>query len=122
MVGSWRMAVRNALHDARQIEDAEQDEHQADGQLHGEADARRNDEVEENDGSADTENRDGVADAPQHADRCRLTDAALTADNRRNSDDVIWVRGMAHPENKSQTDYCQQVHHAALSRFPKTET
>src|SRR3954467_15638834 len=111
------MAMRNALCKARQIEDAEQDEHQADGELHSEADARWNDDVEENDGSADTEDGDGVADAPQHTDRACLTNAALAADDGRNCDDVVGIRGMAHAENKAQTNCCQQIHHAALSQF-----
>ncbi len=109
------ISVGDASRYAGQIEDAEQDQHQADRQLHGEADARRNDHVEQNNGGADTEDGDGMADAPKGANDRGLPDAALPADNRGNSDDVIRVRRMAHAENKSQTDCCQQIHHAAIS-------
>ena len=58
------VAMRDALRNAGQVQDAEQDQHQADGQLHGETNARRNDDVEQDDGGADAEDSNGVTDAP----------------------------------------------------------
>lgn len=113
----WRISVRDALRNACQIENTEQDQHQADSQFHGETDARRDDDIEENNDSADTEDGDGVADPPKNANNPCLPDAALAADNRRDSDDVIGIRGVAHAEDKSKPDGCHKIHHAALSQF-----
>jgi hypothetical protein len=114
-----RVAVCDALHDACKVEDAEQDEHQTDGQFHGETDARWNDHIEKNNGSADTEDGDRMADAPEDANDSRLPNAALATHDRGNSDDVVGIRGVTHAKNKSQTDYCREIHHAALSQFHK---
>jgi hypothetical protein len=116
-----RVAVCDALRDACKVEDAEQDEHQADGQFHGETDARWNDHIEENDGSADTEDGDGVADAPEDANDSGLPDAALTTHDRGDSDDVVGIRGVTNTKNKSQTDCCREIHHAVLSQLHKIE-
>src|ERR1700757_106988 len=113
----WRMAVRDPLRNARQVEDAEHDQHQTDGQFHGETDAWRNDHIEKNDGCADTEYGEGVPNAPKDANDSRLPDGALAADNGRNSDDVIGIGGVAHTQNKAEADCCQQIHHAVLSQF-----
>jgi hypothetical protein len=48
--------------------DAQHDQHQADAQLQRLSRPRADLEVEENDGEADDEQRDGVADAPETAD------------------------------------------------------
>jgi hypothetical protein len=114
-----RVAVCDALHDACKVEDAEQDEHQTDGQFHGETDARWNDHIEKNNGSADTEDGDRMADAPEDANDSRLPNAALATHDRGNSDDVVGIRGVTHAKNKSQTDCCREIHHAALSQFHK---
>ena len=58
---AWGVAMRDALRNAGQVQDAEQDQHQADGQLHGETDARRNDDVEQDNDGADAEDSNGVA-------------------------------------------------------------
>jgi glycine C-acetyltransferase len=110
-----RIAVGDALRHPGQVQNAEQNQHQPDGQLHREADARWNDNVEQNNRGADTEDGDGVANPPQHANHARLPDAPLPADDRGNGNHMVGVRGMAHAEDKSQTDNCQQIHHAALS-------
>ena len=114
----WSIAMGNSLRNTGQIEDAEQDEHQADGQLHGETDARRNDDVEENDGRAHAEDGDGVADAPERSDHTCLADAPLAADDGGNGDDVVRVCGMAHAKDKSQTDHCQYIYHATRLYSP----
>ena len=46
---------------------------------------------------------------------CR--DAALTTHDRGDSDDVVGIRGVTNTKNKSQTDCCREIHHAALSQF-----
>jgi len=51
-----------------EVEGAEEYEHEADGELHGEAEARWDNQGEEDDGRADCEDGDGVACAPERAD------------------------------------------------------
>ena len=93
------------MHDAGEIHDAEQDEHQADGKFHRESDARRNYPAEQNDRAAYGENRQCVAHAPESADHRGVLDAAMPRDNGGHGDDVIRIRGMPHAKEKSQRDY-----------------
>src|SRR5581483_6335935 len=67
----------------------------------------------------DYENRNRVADAPQHADDASLPDATLPAHNRRNGNYVVRVRSMAHAEQKPQTDHRQQARSGCINRRHK---
>ena len=87
---------------ACQGENAEQDQHDADGKFHRHAEPRRNDDPEHDDCRADRHDRDGVPDAPGGADQRRARHAALAADDRRNGDHVVGVGRMPHPEEEAE--------------------
>ena len=67
-----RMAGREffaePFHGAGEVEDAEKNQHQADGKFHGEAGAGRDDHAEEDNGAADDGDGERVAAAPEDAD------------------------------------------------------
>jgi len=89
------------LRDAGEVQHAEKNQHQAYGEFHGEADARRNDEAEENDAGADHGDRKSVAAAPKNADEAGFRDGAFVADDGRDGDDVIGISGVTHPKEKT---------------------
>ena len=103
--GHWGMAGRKffaePFHGTREVENAEQNEHQADGKFQGQAGARRNHQTEENDGGPDDSNREGVAAAPEDADSAGFGDGALAADDSGNGNDMIGIGGVAHAEKKT---------------------
>src|SRR5262249_26380035 len=96
---------------------AQDDQHQPHGKLHGKPDARRNHQAEKNNGGAYQEDRQRVTHAPNCSNHRRAADIALAADDRTDGDDVIRVRGMTHPEKKSQRDDGKKANHMQNPRI-----
>jgi len=107
--------------DAGEIQDSEQNQHQADRELHRKADSGRNDQAKNYNRGADDKNCECVADAPQRADNGRVLDASLTADDRGHRDDVVGIGGMAHPEKKTENDDGNGGQHIVIRRPRRTE-
>lgn len=74
-----------------QVQDSEQDQHEADGKLHGEADAGRDHQIEENDGGSDQNDREGVSDAPENSDQSGVADILLAAYDRADRDYMVGI-------------------------------
>ena len=104
--GNARMRIgrhaRAAHAHACQGEDAEQDEHDADGKFHRHGEPRRNDDPEHDDCNADRHDGDGVPDAPSGADQRRACHAALATDDCCNGHYVVGVGRMPHPEEEAE--------------------
>ena len=92
------------FHGSGEIEGAEQDQHQAHGEFHGEAGARRNDYAEQDDGAADDGDGQRVAAAPEDADETGFGDGTLAANDCGNGNDVIGIGGVAHAEKKAEDE------------------
>src|SRR5580765_6873077 len=74
-----RNCLRYPSHDSREIQSAQQNQHQAYGKFHREANSCRDDKSEQDDCRTNNENRYGVTQAPECANQRRLADASLTA-------------------------------------------
>jgi hypothetical protein len=98
---------------AGQVHCAEDDQENGNGHLHRKADTRRNDDAEENDGTAHGEDRSRVTEPPEHPDRERRTSRALATHYRRYRDDVIRIRGVAHAEEEAEPEHRNEISHAA---------
>ena len=109
------------LGNAGEIEDAEQNEHEADGELHGESDARRDDQVKQDDGGTDEDDGDGVAESPESANQRGFGEGTLAADNRRDGDDMIGIGGMAHAEEKADDENGEAAEHSGAASLVGTE-
>ena len=116
-----REGFRQPAHDAGKIQNSEEDEHQADGELHGEADASGNDDAEEDDGGADGENRERVAESPENADEGGVADAALAADDGGDGDDVVGIGGVTHAEEETENDDRDESDHFLFRRQLRPE-
>jgi len=103
-IGGGRERLSDPARESGKVQNSQQDQHQADGQLHSEAEPRRNHHSEKNDRRAHQKNRDGMPQSPQHSDQSRVTYAALAANNRGDGDHVVRVGGMPHPQEKSERD------------------
>jgi hypothetical protein len=88
--------------EADQIEGAEQNEHEADGELHRQTEAGRDDQGEEDDSRSDGEDSDGVADAPEGADDGCASEPFFAGDDGGDGDDVVGVGGVAHAEEEAE--------------------
>jgi len=80
-----------------EVQQAEKRQHQGHGELHGQAEPGRDDQAKKDDRAADREDGEGVAHSPQGPDPGRRPDPPMSNDDCANSDDVISIRGMAHP-------------------------
>jgi hypothetical protein len=109
---SRREPVSDPLCHAGKIQHSQKNQHEADSQFHGEANARRNRQVEQNNRRADQQDRNGVANAPEDSDQAGVPDAALAAHNGGHRDDVVRIGGVADAEQKSHANHCKQIHHA----------
>ena len=121
--GDVRMDVGRADRAAhpRQGENAEQDQHDADGEFHRQTEPWRDHDPEHDDRRADRHDRQGVPDAPGGADQRRARHAALATDDRRNGDHMVGVGRMPHPEEEAEQQEGQDVqadsgHHARAKR------
>lgn len=120
------MAVSMRVHDLRRIDlggpghgaqkagdvdHPENDEHHRDGKFHAEADAHRNNEVEENYSGSDHENRGRVAKAPECTDQCGASAAAMVGNDGGDRDDVVRIGGVTHAEKKSDGENGEKSDH-----------
>ena len=85
-------------------ENAKQDQHDADGEVHRQAELWRNDDPEHDDCRSDRHDRDSVPDAPGRADQHRARHAVLATDDRRNGNHVVGVGRMPHPEQEAENE------------------
>jgi hypothetical protein len=85
-----------------QGENAEQDQYDADGELHRQTEPWRDDNLEHDDRHADRRDRDGMPDATGGADQRRARYAALATDDRRNGDHMVGVGRMPHPDEEAE--------------------
>ena len=97
-------ALCDLLHDARQVQDAQDDQHQRDTELHGEPDPWRDLYAEEDDECAYGKDGYGVSKAPDRPDECCPADASLPADNGRDGDHMVRVRRVPHAEQEAKSD------------------
>src|SRR5580704_13231231 len=118
-ISGGRKRLGDPARESREIQEAEKDQHQADGQLHGEAEPGRNDHSKKNNCRADQKNREGMSEAPQHADQSSVSYAALPAHDGGDGDHVVGVGGVTHTEKKSQGDDGEQSDHLQL-RLPRS--
>jgi len=109
-----RKSFADPFHSAGQVQDAEQDQHESDGEFHGEADAGGDGESEQDDAGADCENGERVTDAPKDADPASFCDGAFAADDGRDGDDVVRVGGMTHAEEKSYGENGEAAVHRSV--------
>ena len=70
----------------------------------------RDSQVEDDNSCPDDEDRDSVADAPEDSDQACVPDALLPADDGGYGDNVIWIGGVAHPQDETQCDDGEQGH------------
>ena len=99
------------LGDAGEVENAEKDEHEADGKLHGEAKARRDHEIEKDNGCAHDDDSDGVAEPPEGADEGGFGEGALAADDGGDGDDMVGIGSMAHAEEETDGENGKTAEH-----------
>jgi hypothetical protein len=98
---------RHTRREAEQAGDAEEDQHHGHGELHREAEPRRDHHVEEDDHAAHHHDGHGVPDAPQASDQGGAPGAPLPAHDRGYGDHVVGVRRMSHAEEETQQDHGQ---------------
>lgn len=101
----WRDCFRDPAHQTGEIEYTKKYQHQAHRQFHRKPNSWRDNQAEQNDGRADQQNRDGVAEAPEAPNECRMPDAALAAYDGRNGNNVVGIGGVAHPDEKTKRYY-----------------
>jgi len=111
-----REVFRNPAHSPREIQNSENNQHKANGELHGETDSRWNYDAEQDDGGAHNENRYGVTEPPERTDQSALTNAALAADDRRDGDDVVRIGSVAHAEEEAESNNGEESDHLFLDR------
>jgi hypothetical protein len=104
MVLRVREIVCDPLQDASEIQDAEQNQHKSHRQFHREADTNGNDRAEQDEFSANEEDREGVADSSEGADSDGVLDGAIARDDGGDGDDVIGIGGVAHAEEEAERD------------------
>ena len=95
----------------KEVVPAKADQHDRDGKLHGETEARWNDNLEHDNGTAHQENCHRVADTPERADAHCVRHAPLPGDDRGHRDDVVRVGGVAHPEDDAEQQRGKEVGH-----------
>jgi len=99
-----RKRVRNPLEHAGQVKDTQENQHQSHGEFHGETDASWNNPAEQNDSASHQQDREGVAHAPQCTDHRSVADLSVPCDDGCNSDHMIGIGGMPHPEEEAERD------------------
>jgi hypothetical protein len=96
----------------RYIYQAQDNQHDCDGELHAESNPHWNDEIEQNDSRTDHKDGKGVANAPKCPDQSRPHPAPLITDDGCDRNDMVRVRSVAHPQKKSHREYGEKADHA----------
>src|SRR6516162_2870816 len=112
--GTAAKILRNPAHHSRKIQRAEKNQHQTNGKLHREAEARRDHNSKQDNEGTDDKDSDGMAESPQNADESGAAYFAFAADNRRNGDDMVRVRSMAHSQEETERDDRKQRNHGSI--------
>jgi hypothetical protein len=102
------------LRGAGQVQDSQHDQHEADREFHSKADARRDHQIEENDGRAHKNDGDGVSDAPEHPDQPSMPNVLLAAHNRAHRDYMVRIGCMPDAQQEAHPDDRQQIDHVDL--------
>jgi hypothetical protein len=118
MVLRVREIVCDPLQDASEIQDAEQNQHKSRRQFHREADTRGNDPAEQDEFSANEEDREGVADSSEGADSDGVLDGAIARDDGGSGDDVIDIGGVAYTKEETERDDGEQADHCLSTSRP----
>ena len=109
-----RESFSDPLSGAGQVQHSQQNQHEADGKFHGETDARRDYQIEEDDSCADQNDGDGVSDAPENPYQASVPDVLLTANNRAHRDHVVGIGCVPDAEQETHTDDRQRTDHGDL--------
>lgn len=110
-----RETAVDPLEETSEIHEAEENQHQRDGKLHGQTDSCGNNPSEEDDGATDADNCECVANSPQHANQGSVLDRTVARDDRGDCDDVVGIGGVANPEEKTQRNDGKEANHCIQS-------
>jgi hypothetical protein len=98
-------------HDAGQVQNAQNNQHEAYGKFHGQTHTRGNDQAEENDRRSHQKDGKGVADSPEESDQPGVFQAALAANDGGYRNNVIRVSGVSHAQEEAEKNYRKQGDH-----------
>src|SRR5262249_444042 len=87
--------------DSRKTQDAKKDKHQADRELHGQTEARRDGYLEKNEGGAARKNRQGMSEPPKNSHQGPRRGILLLGDGGGQSDEMIGIGGVPHSKNEA---------------------
>ena len=97
LCATGRKRVVHPLQQARQVKDAQENQHQSHRKLHREANTLRHHPAEQNNSASDQKNRERVTHTPKSADDRSVADLSVSCDDGGNGNDVIGIRGVPHP-------------------------
>src|SRR5207248_275210 len=97
-LGSSAEGLVKPARETSQIQQSQRNQHQSDGEFQRQAQPRRNDNAENDNGPAYYQHRERVPYAPGDANQRRMTNAALAANNGGHSDHMVRISGMSHPQ------------------------
>src|SRR5882672_1023222 len=100
------------VHHAGKSQDAEQNQHQPDGEFHREAETRRDHDAEEDNERTHDKNGDGMAEAPEDSNQRGAANRTLAADDGGDGNDMVGVGGVTHAKKESQRDNGEEGDHA----------
>src|SRR5712692_8676854 len=115
-VASKSCSLQYGVYETANINEAKQNEHQADRKLHAEPQTYRDRQTENNDGDSQGNDREGVPRAPTNPNQSRTRDLVLPRDDGRNCDYMIGICSMADPEEKTDREDGDTAEHARVSR------
>jgi hypothetical protein len=96
--------VRNIADKTGEIHEAEHDQHESDGELHPQADARRDHQSEEDDSGSHHQDGQRMSDAPAEAGQRCPPGFPLLGNDSGDGNDVIGIGGMPYAQNESQSE------------------
>src|SRR5271155_3786896 len=99
-----RKRVGYPLKHAGQVQDTQENQHQADGKFHRKTDARWNHPAEQDDSAAHQEDRERMTHTPKCANQRGVADLSISGNDGCNGDYVVGVGGVAHSEEEAQRD------------------
>lgn len=109
-----REAVAQPVHRPGQIEYAQKNQHERDGEFERESQPRWNHNSKENDRSADDQNGERMADSPQDSDPTSAENRALAAHDGGDGNDMVGIGSVAHAKEEADADDEQDARHKAV--------
>ena len=111
------VAVQPLLQESAHVEDAQRHQHEPDAALHAEGQSLRDAQAKGQHYEPHYEQRRGVADAPEDADRRRAQQASRLADDGGHRHDMVRVRGVLNAEEKAKSygGQYRRIHPSACS-------